>query len=343
MIICNTRNLLSHKTGVQRYTEEVLSRLPDVDCIRPNYKLSPIGGHLWEQVYLPIRLANKLLWSPSNTGPIFYQNQVVTIHDLAPLDHPEWCSKAFSKLYRFIIPRLAKNVKKIITDSHFSKNRLISYIPEIESKLHVIPLAADERFAPVDRETIEAMIFQLNLPTKNYVLAVGSLEPRKNINTILKMWDAFKYNFPDDIWLVLVGAKGNSRIFAHEEFRHIPPRVCFTGHLLDQHLPALYSGAIASIYVPLYEGFGLPPLEAMSCGIPVICSSTSSLPEVVGENAILVNPLDVGEIGRALTNLIFDSSFRLKIAKLGLDRAKEFSWNRTAQRTWSILLEAQNQ
>lgn len=341
MIFCNTRILNEKLTGVQRYTTELLSRMNNrIGCISPTKRLDGIKGHFWEQVVLPSRLGNNLLWSPSNTGPLCVENQVVSIMDLSPLDHPEWTSKKFSLWYQFLIPKLVSRVKGIITISEFSRTRILNFCPEAKHKIHVTHLAADKRFSPVDKTSVSHMVQNLKLPSKKYIVALGSLEPRKNLHTLLKAWEHIHTKLPHDTWLVLAGAKGKSSVFGSHSYCNLPPRVHLTGHVADDLLPALYTGALATIYLSYYEGFGLPPLEAMSCGSPVLVSNTTSLPEVVADSGLTVDPFDVDAISGEIFRLVFDSTLQENLRLKGVERAKHFNWDKTAEETMRILVEA---
>lgn len=182
MIICNVRNLQSNTTGVQRYTSEILKQIGrknDIGLISPPDSSFGLAGHMWEQFVLPIKLKNKLLWSPANTGPLVIRDQVVSIHDCSPLDHPEWSSRKFSSWYQFLLPRLMRNAIKVITVSEFSKSRILHFCPEIESKVEVTLLGVEDRFTPASQVQIRGVIERLRIPSANYILALGSIEPRK--------------------------------------------------------------------------------------------------------------------------------------------------------------------
>jgi glycosyltransferase involved in cell wall biosynthesis len=315
-----------------------------LECASPSYTASSgFLGHAWEQFILPSRLHGRMLWSPSNSGPITVENQVVSIMDVSPLDHPEWSSGKFSNWYQFMIPRLVKRVRRVITISEFSRERILRYCPDAASKIYVTPLAADQQFHPVDGDAVNSLIEKLKLPSHQYIIALGSLEPRKNLRTLLKAWEQIYMKLPDEVWLVLAGAKGKSHVFGNQSYEVLPPRVHLTGHVPDDALPALYSGALTSVYLSFYEGFGLPPLEAMSCGTPVLVSNTTSLPEVVGDAGMMVDPFDVEAIGDGLLRLAGDSAVRADFSSRGLERSKQFSWDKTAQLTWQILEEAAGQ
>ncbi len=342
LILVNTRTLSSKLTGVQRYTLELLQRFGDrVGAVAPKRHLSGIKGHAWEQFILPLRISNNLLWSPSNTGPLAVRRQVVTIHDVVPMDHPEWLNPRFAAWYRFLTPRLVRRVSGVIADSEFTKTRLLERTGIAEGKVTVVMLGVDHRFAPQDSETIEYAVRNLGLPTKHYILSIGSLEPRKNLGRLLRAWETVYRRLPEDVWLVVSGAKGKSLVFQDvPELKALPPRVFLSGHVADELLPPLYAGALAFAYLSVYEGFGLPPLEAMASGTPALVGNRASLPEVVGDAAVQVDPFDIEAIGDGLLRLVEDRSLREELAQKGLERAKQFSWDRTAEQTWRVLEEA---
>jgi len=360
-IVVNGRFLTKTLTGVQRYAFEVARRLPGSikiitpQPIAPEYRallnaviIDPLGrfvrggglGHLWEQVALPRWLRKgRVLWSPCGAGPLAVRNQVVTIHDIAHLEHPEWFNSWFAKWYGFLIPRLVHRVRRIITVSEFTKVRLIETTRVPLEKVVVIPNGVDACFQPQPSEEVANVRKVLSIPTPNYVLTLGSLEPRKNLHRLLKAWGNICHKLPTEVWLVVVGGKGHSLVFQDISFDKLPPRVYFTGYVPDKYLPALYSGALAFVYVSIYEGFGLPPLEAMACGTPVVTSNITSLPEVVGDAAVLVDPYNIEAIAWGIWKVLEDTSLREKLRSKGLERVREFTWDRTAELTWNVLKE----
>jgi glycosyltransferase involved in cell wall biosynthesis len=328
-------------TGVQRYTSEILKHIDfPLNQIAPQMPLKGVRGHLWEQFILPSKIGSHLLWSPSNTGPIVVEKQAVTIHDLSPLDHPEWTTKKFSSWYRFLIPKLLGKVRLILTDSEYTRERIEYFCPGTYNKAIVTPLGASKDFTKNNEEDVKNAINVVKIPTRHYFITVGSLEPRKNLSRLLKSWEQISSQIPKDIWLVLVGAIGERDIFAHQSYSRLPDRVFLTGHVTDALLPALYSGALASVYVSLYEGFGLPALEAISCGTPLIHSNTTSIPEVVGSSGLGVNPVDTAEIGEAMRLLADSAELRQKLSMSGLKQSHLFGWEKTAKRVAAALKEA---
>lgn len=336
-IVVNTRNLSNPITGVQRYTRELLSRFGDsVDKIAPAGKCEGVRGHMWEQFVLPARLRDKTLWSPSNTGPLAVKRQVVTIHDMVTLDHPEWMNKKFATWYGWLLPKLIHRAARVITDSEFTRQRILQITGVKADKVVMIPLGVDSRFFPRPPDEIENMRKHLAIPTANYCLSVGSLEPRKNLRRLLQAWNLAQRDLPADAWLVLAGGKGKALVFQDYGWENLPPRVHWACHVDDAYLPALYSGARVFIYISLYEGFGLPPLEAMACGIPVVASSIPPLHEVCADAASMVDPVDVDSIAQHIRHTFTVKATGQKSAEV-MARAACFRWEKTAKATWDVL------
>ena len=335
----NGRFMRQRVTGMQRYAREIVARLGSrVELVEPARTGHGIRGHLWEQVGLPCRLRHSLLWSPCTTGPLGVGSQVVTIHDCAFRDRAECFTPRFAAWLQWLVPRLARRVRQVLTVSEYSKDRIADICQVPPEKIHVVYNGVDSRFRPATAEEIAAAREKFALPD-NYVLCVGSLEPRKNLPRLLEAWQQVSHQQTHSK-LVLVGT--TAAIFASAKLEAPPENVIFTGYVPDELLPALYSGAAAFVYPSLYEGFGLTVLEAMACGTPVICSSTTSLPEVAGDAAILIDPNDVAAIGQAIQNLLTDESLRSSLRARGLARAGQFTWDRAAADTWQVLASAAN-
>src|SRR5271169_295947 len=180
-IIVNMRSQTAGLTGVQRYAQRLCASLGDgIETVRPSRPLQGFHGHIWEQAVLPIRAGRRLLWSPTNTGPLKVRRQVLTVHDVASIDHPEWFDAKFAAWYRSLTPRLVKRVARVITISEFSRQRLAAVTGADPDQIAVIPPGVDERFYPRSSEEILAVRKKLGIPSENYVLSLGSLEPRKN-------------------------------------------------------------------------------------------------------------------------------------------------------------------
>lgn len=337
-VVVNTRALLRPFLGVQRYLTELLARMGDrVDRIRPRGRPGMVGGFLWEQLRLPALLRGRLLWSPSQGGPLAVRRQVLTVHDLLHFDCPEGFTAPTRLLTRLTLPRLARRARRVICDSAFTRERLIAIARVPPEKVEVVYLGADPRFRPCPPDAVERARAALAIPTPSYFLSLSALEPRKNLPRLLAAWGTAQAFLPEDVWLVLAGEKGERQIFRSVEYGGIPPRVHWTGRVADDLLPALYSGARALVYPSLYEGFGLPPLEAMACGTPCIVSGAASLPEVTGDAGVRVDPLRTGEIVAAIRSVALDAGLRQRLSEAGRARAALFSWDRAAEETLSIL------
>jgi glycosyltransferase involved in cell wall biosynthesis len=332
----NMRSIVGRDlTGVQRYGLEIYKRLDNlIPLDAPEEFKDGIKGHVWDQLTLPIRVRG-LLWSPANLGPILVKDQVLTIHDMSPFDHPEWFDSKYLKLNRSIQPLLVQTVKHIITVSEYSKARIIANFGIEKDKISVTHLAADKKFYPLDEASRGKTISKFSWPER-YILCVGSLENRKNLKNLFYAWSNWG-NRPKDIKLLVGGGEG--KVFSSIGFNDLPEGIVLLGRVPDDILPSLYRCATAFVYPSLYEGFGLPVLEAMSSGVPVLSSNTTSIPEIAGDSAILVNPYKPQEIVKSLQNIIESKDLRDDLIGKGLARTKMFSWDITAEKTRTILEE----
>jgi glycosyltransferase involved in cell wall biosynthesis len=324
-------------TGVQRYARELIARIGDrLAVVSPRAPMRGVRGHLWEQSILPRRLKGELLWSPCNTGPLAVRRQVVTIHDCGFHDHANSFSPVFANWYQWLIPRLARRARRIITVSEFSRQRLLEFTGVDADRVVVIPNGVSPHFAPVDPQSVAAVKRRLGLPSR-YVLSVGSLEPRKNLSRLLDAWRRMQ-PAERDVSLVLVGA--SSKHFQAVDFAGDMASVIFPGYIDDADLPAVYAGATLFVYPSLYEGFGLPVLEAMACGAPVVCSGATALPEVVGTAGILVDPYDPEAIADGIRRVLENDALQARLRQRGLELARQYTWERAAAATWQVLQAA---
>ncbi len=259
--------------------------------------------------------------------------QVFTLHDLSLIKcremHPRervWFSDLFFQ-------RRIKHADHIITVSEYVRSEIIEELRIPAHAVTTIHEAADPLFYPRDRESVEAMRASMNLP-KDYLLFVGTLEPRKNLSMLIEALAACKHDVP----LVLTGWKGWGEKEWQEKAKRIGlgNRIHFTGYVDEESLARLYSGALSLVYPSLYEGFGLPLLEAMACGTPVICSNAASLPEVAGDAALLINPHNAEALTHAIDCVCEDDMLRTRMKERGLERAAHFSWEKTARQTLEV-------
>ena len=301
-------------------------------------------------VRVPVALAFELRRRPVDvvhvqyTAPPLCQVPIVaTIHDLAFEHLPETFTRRGRAQLRLTVRRTARRATRIATVSEFSRNDLIETYGIAPEKIVVTANGVGADFAPDSAESGEAVRIRTRYGiSRDYLLAVGSLQPRKNLVRLLQAYDRLRGELPEGPQLVIVGRRLwlASEIFSEIRKRVWGADVICTGFVPPEDLPALYRASTALVYPSLFEGFGLPPLEAMACGIPVLTSSTSSLPEVVGDAAVLVNPYEVSEIASALYRIVCDQDLRRTLRCRGLERAKQFTWRLSAQRTLELYRES---
>jgi glycosyltransferase involved in cell wall biosynthesis len=231
-------------------------------------------------------------------------------------------------------------VEHIIAISQFTKSRIVDLLHVRPEKITVVLNGIDSRFTPSSEPDIELARASLGLGTAPYVLCTGAFVERKNTARLLRAWERICDRLPDDMKLVVAGGTGAGGVFSDFQIDRFPPKVIATGYVPDEHLPALYSGAVAFVYPSLYEGFGLPPLEAMACGTPVVTSGTTAIPEVVGDAAILVDPRSEEAIADGVLRVIESESLRRELRGRGLEKVQGLSWDRAANETWRVLQQA---
>jgi len=265
---------------------------------------------------------------------------VLTIHDILFESHPEFFPEFHKRLLKVFIPLSAKRATRIISVSEFTKRQIVNYYGIPEEKIDVIYEAASHKFRPIKNGNSILSTLKAHGIKKKYILFVGRIEPRKNIAGLLKAFDYIKQRGRNDVCLVIVG--NQDKIFEEKELfikvkeMQLDSDVVFTGGVSEDALIALYNGAEVLTYPAFAEGFGLPVLEAMACGTPVITSNTSALREVAGKAAILVNPYSFLEIGQALEGLLDNQDLRKQFSDKGLERAGAFSWQQAAHRTIEV-------
>ncbi len=279
-----------------------------------------------------------LVHDPTGCAPLWLTDarRVVTIHDVIPYIYPETSSRLDWLIYRFWLPLVVSRLDSIITVSEQSRNDLLRYLPVKPENITVIPEAASPIYQPISQTQIRNTLlsYGINFP---YILYVGSIEARKNLNTLLEAY-AQVLCWSNKWKLVIVGAHKwkYSSVFSTLERLQLTSDVHFTGYVPEGDLPVFYNGASLFVFPSLYEGFGLPVLEAMSCGTPVVTSNCSSLPEVTDEAAILVDPMDVNAIARAISQVLDEPELAMSMRERGITQAQQFSWEQTARRTTDL-------
>ncbi|MEH2078262.1 MAG: glycosyltransferase family 1 protein, partial [Nostoc sp.] len=273
---------------------------------------------------------------------IYFATRIITVYDLIPLLFPEYFNHNSEHIVKNIIDQIDNN-DFVCCISESTKQDIFKYQQNLNGKqVFVAHLAADkEKFYPCDnQEFIIKTKQKYKIPKQPYLLTLSTLEPRKNIAHVIRSFlRLIKNQHIDDLNLVLIGTKGwqYEEIFAEiDRAKELENRIIITGYVPDEDLAPLYSGALAFIYVSLYEGFGLPPLEAMQCGTPVITSNTSSLPEVVEDAGIMLNPNDTIGLCDAIFKLYCEPEYRENLAKKSIQQAQKFSWDKYVQETIKI-------
>lgn len=345
MIVINARFLTQKLTGVQRFAGEISVRLkellPGIVFVSPGNILNDelakkldvriIGkktGLLWEQFELPAYLKKQgspLLVNLGNTGVLNYSRQIVTIHDMSYQVNPAWFSKKFYLWYAFLIPRIASKSLKIITVSESSKNDIVKYLKTDPDKIAVVYNAS----------YLQGNATRQPATRGRYILTVSSLEPRKNLDRLV---EAAK-QIDSDVKLVIVGL-GNTKTFSHGFNNGSPAEnIIVKGYVSDNELAELMSGAQALVYVSLYEGFGLPPVEAMTMHCPIVVSNIPVHKEICGDAAIYVDPYNVNDICTGIQLLLNDNVLAETLVANGLKNIKRFSWSVSAKKTFDIINE----
>jgi len=304
---------------------------------------------LWRQAYHSPRLTPWLIkggtggrldvchWSDSAFLRLPGVAHVMTVHDTIVLRRPEWQLPDSVYAHTHKLYAIARYATRIIADSEQTRRDVIALLGVAPERIDVIPLAAGPEFHPVtDPAEDRTVLARYGLRDSDYVLFVGTIEPRKNLVRLATAFKAAVDREPGlTTRLVLAGGRGwlTGPITEGLEALRLGERLVMPGRVPQEDLPALLREARAMAYVSLYEGFGLPPLEAMACGTPVVASAISSLPEVVGDAGLLVDPYDVGAIAAALERVLMDDALRAELAARGSARAATFSWHRTAELT----------
>ena len=350
-VLINARFLTQTTTGVQRYAIEIVKALDKLigdghpatrghsftllspQDVRqelglkniPVKRVGRFGGHLWEQLELPYYARHGLLLSLCNAAPLAKRNQIVAIHDAAVFVNPKNFSLPFRGWYKVLLTALGKVARRIITVSAFSKKELIRHCGIDESKLFVTYEGGEHALAAVPQDGV---LRRWGIDGRRYVLAVSSVSPNKNFSAVVR---AVELLGETDFKVVIAGGT-NHKVFGGSE-SPLPDSVIRVGYVSDGALRSLYEHAACFVYPSLYEGFGLPPLEAMNCGCPVVVSEMASMPEVCDDAALYCDPHDPKDISDKIRHLMENEDLRTRLRQKGAPRAELFSWERSARAT----------
>ena len=323
--------VFSHSTvtGVEIYARNIFTALnkeASLDLLRPNSKNRYLQ-QLWEHTLLPIwSKRSRLLFCPVNIAPIWLPKSiklVVTLHDVAYLTFPESVSWLFGRYYRWLIPRVVKRADAIITISNAAKDEIVRHYPEAASKINVVHLGLPNEF-------LQPAAIEKNAT----ILYVGSLNERKNFASVIEAFERLAQ--PHPYRLVMVGNFSDNFSISpttQEILKRAKsnPKIDFLQGVSSLELHELYGKAKLFVFPSFYEGFGLPPLESMACGTPVITSNISSMPEVCGDAAIYVDPFSVEDITQKMKMVLEDESLQQKMIVKGLEHVKQFTWEKAAK------------
>ena len=344
-------------TGNETYVRQLIGSLSvraDVDCVvmaDPAASIHPPKGRIHRfRVRNPVLRLLTDLATPGRTvdadllhvqyvrPPRCDVPVVTTIHDISYEHFPELFTRRAVMRMRATIPWSARHSRLVLTGSAYSRADLIDRYELDARRVRLTPYAADERFAPQPIERVAEALRRLGIPS-DYILCVGNLQPRKNLPRLFEAYASLPRDRPP---LVVVG----QRAWLHEPVLEgvrslgLDDQVFFTGYVAAEDLPALYSGALVFAYPSLFEGFGLPVVEAMACGAPTLSSWSSSIPEVAGDAAVLVDPTRVDAIAEGLGRLISDAELRRSLSVAGVEQAARFSWARCAAETVAAYRDA---
>lgn len=354
-VLINGRFLGQRITGVQRYGRQLLNALDRLlsndhdlrrrfvfEILTPpgcprSLPLVSVGtrevgrfqGQVWEQLDLPRYVHSDLLLNLCNTAPVAARNTVVTILDASVYAVPEAYSLPFRTWYRALLPVLGRRSRQVLTASEFSRAELQRFAGIAAEAIVVVP-GSGEHILEVPPD--EGVLERLSLRSRRYVLAVSSHSKHKNVAGVALATALLEGR---DFDVILAGG-GNTRVFSQKPVsgeHHIRS----TGYVSDEELRSLYEHASCLVYPSFYEGFGLPPLEAMSCRCPVIVSRAASLPEVCGEAAVYCDPHDPADIARAIGQVMADSMLREDLRRRGAERAAQFTWERAARSLLEVI------
>ena len=342
-----TKNLISEMININKDNEFTLiwTGKMDNDFNKDNTELIYCSGRhstFFEKDYIPniINSKNLDLYHIPQNGigfPFDYNiNTVVTIHDLIPYTMPETVGAGYLKRFLKDMPNIIENSKGIITVSEYSKKDILKFFSGYpEDKIFVTPLSTNSEFVPMNKDECRKKIqneFNFNEP---YILYIGGFSKRKNVHGLINAFSRVKNSLSKKYKSVLVGSLKDEglNLKKYVESLNLENDVVFTGFSEDKDLPIFYNGADLFVYPSYYEGFGLPPLEAMSCKTPVITSNTTSIPEVTKNAAFLINPSLEEDLSNAIFNVLENDNLKNSLIEKGYKRSLEFSWKQTAENT----------
>jgi len=351
-IYVNARFLTAPLTGMQRFGREFLRAWDDmledgtIDSSlyefvlltpeKPNdmpelkhMRLKVAGAlrsHFWEQFSLPLLARDGFLINLANTAPAFKTQQALLLHDLQVWARPSTHSRGFNALYNFVVPLAVRNAKAVLCPSESTAKEMLKYFKHPFEKTIVTQEGHEHVLRTPSNNSILA---QHDLQNGGYLLAVSSLNPNKNFLAILQAMKLADIHIP----FVIAGGT-NPKVFAGHGIDQLPEEILHVGRVPDGELRALYENALGFVYPSFYEGWGLPPGEAMQLGCPVVSSDTSSLPEVCGDAVLYCDPADTSSLAAQIKRLVDEPGLREELREKGTKQIARFSWRKSAQKAW---------
>jgi glycosyltransferase involved in cell wall biosynthesis len=357
------------RAGIGRYTRGLIRALGRLDTnnqykllvlgragahyvptgLAANFRLrfAPISDRwatiLWYRMNLPLPVdlfagRADLFHGPSFTLPPSFTPSLLTVHDLSFLRYPQGAHPRLLAWLVKAVPRSLERARHVLADSESTRADLIELMQVPADRITIVGAGIEERFQPItDLETLAQVRTRYQLPDR-FILGVSTLEPRKNLTGLIAAYNRLMSDgdrsIAADLHLVIAGGKGwlYEDIFAAAKASSIHDRIHFAGFVPDEDLPALYSLASIFAFPSHYEGFGIPILEAMACGTPVVCADNSSLPEIAGDAALLIEATDTDALADAMRQLLIETSLREKLIRRGYEQARKFTWEKAAQR-----------
>jgi glycosyltransferase involved in cell wall biosynthesis len=348
-------------TGIGTYAYQLINAINKVDSVNKytlfndgnstpinfnsNFKISPIFNNntdnFWESVSLPINLNNEdlnIYHVPQNGIGLPLDHKlpfVITLHDTIPTHMPETVGDKYLNLFNNEMENIVSKCDGIITVSNFSKEDISKDFNFPKEKIYVTYLASEDIYKPLDKILCSTIMKKYYSLPKNYILYTGGFSPRKNISGLIESFSRMHHKLPNDMKLVIAGTKGKSYSIYKGlcEKLKIDDKVIFPGFIAMEHMPYLYNNASLLVYPSFYEGFGLPPIEAMACGIPVVASNVTSIPEILGDSAMLCSPYDINELTESILTTLLDNEVRNDLIHKGFIKVNSLSWENTAINT----------
>ncbi|MGU7841997.1 glycosyltransferase family 4 protein [Burkholderia sp. AW33-5] len=341
-LVYNGRFTTQKTTGVQRVARELIAALvsvqpqdsvtvlvpPHTDATVSGARTIKVGfskGVIWEQLALPLFACRDRIVNLGNSGSIFLGKQIIYMHDAAVFDTPAHFSHLFRVWYRIMFWILARTSICVLTNSRFSRDRLAHHCRVSTKKISVVPLGSDHLDALEPDTTV---LNELSLTPGRFVLAVSSMNPTKNFGRLIA---AFRQINDPSVDLVIVGMRNAAVFGTQDDISAIEPNVKYAGYISDEKLKSLYQNAVCFLYPSIYEGFGIPPLEAMRHGCPTLVGRSAALPEVCADAALYCDPYSVNDIAEKLRILLDSAELREDLKHKGFLHAEQYRWCKSAE------------